>query len=77
MLRRLGGVQNLAHHRDNLRISLRFERKISHQAPGFVKESASRELLRISDTGGQRLEKAIQDESRTLRDLPVHNIPAQ
>jgi len=28
---------------------------------GFVKELASRELQRISDTGGQRLEKAIQD----------------
>jgi hypothetical protein len=34
-------------------------------------------LERISDAGRQRLKKAIQDKSRTLRDLPVHNIPAQ
>jgi len=36
LTRRLGSVQNLTHHRDALRINLRFERKISYQVLGFV-----------------------------------------
>src|SRR4029077_3030820 len=73
---RSGTVQNLAQERDALRTCVRFERKISHKTLGFVKDSVDRRL-RTSNTGADRLEKAIKDKSHAACDLPGHDVPRE
>src|SRR6266478_64715 len=59
---RSGSVQNLAHERDTLRISLRFDRKVSPGTFGFVKDSVV-DRPGSSNLGGV-LEKAMQGNPR-------------
>src|SRR6266481_3803476 len=72
---RSGSVQNLAHERDTLRISFRFDRKVSPETFGLVKDSVD-DRPGSSNLGGL-LEKAIKDKSRAACDLLGHDVPGK